>query len=114
MYLTTENLIEAMFNMESYCPTKVKRETNESFEYLIALPGLVREDIDVKAILEKDFITVFVKIEKNSTFVPEQSIRIVKLIDEVLTDEKSIGINMENGVLKVTLTKRNPIVEFKL
>jgi len=110
----TENLIEALLNMDSYYPNKSRKETNETFEYLIALPGLIREDVEVKAILEKDFITIFVEIKKNSTFVPEQSIRIVKLNDEVLTDEKSIGVAMENGVLKITLVKRNPIVEFKL
>lgn len=113
MYML-ENLLEEIINMNSVKPNKIMKETNETFDYYIALPGLNREDLEIKAMLEKDFITIFVKIKKESNFVSEQSIRIVKLINEVLTEEDSIAIIMENGVLKISLTKTNPITEFKL
>jgi HSP20 family molecular chaperone IbpA len=80
----------------------------------MSLPGLTREDLDIKAIMEKDFFTVEVNIKNDSTFVSKQTIRIVKLNEEVLTDESSVAIKMENGILIVSLTKRNPITEFKL
>jgi len=110
MYITI--LLEELMNMAK--PSKISNETNETFEYSIALPGLIREDVDIKAILEKEFFTIIVEVKKDSTFVSEQFIRIVKLNEEVLTDEKSVGIKMENGVLTISLTKRNPITEFKL
>ena len=109
-----EDLLEALLNMDSLLPTRIKEETNTTFDYKMSLPGLTREDLDIKAIMEKDFFTVEVNIKNDSTFVSKQTIRIVKLNEEVLTDESSVAIKMENGILIVSLTKRNPITEFKL
>jgi HSP20 family molecular chaperone IbpA len=113
MYVITD-LVETLLNMDSMLPTRIRKETNTTFNYLISLPGLTREDLEIKAMLEKDFFTVDVIVKNSSTFVSEQTIRIVKLNDEVLTDKDSVGIKMENGVLIVSLTKRNPITEFNL
>lgn len=110
----TNNLIEALLNMDSILPNRIMEETNTTFDYKMAFPGLIKEDLDIKAIMEKDFFTVEVTVKIMSTFVSKQTIRIVKLNDEVLTDEDSVAIKMENGVLIVSLTKRNPITEFKL
>jgi HSP20 family molecular chaperone IbpA len=109
-----DKLLERLMNMDSMLPTRIKKETNTSFDYLMSLPGLTREDLDIKAMLEKDFFTVEINIKNNSTFVSEQTIRIVKLNDEVLTDKDSVGIKIENGVLTVSLQKKNPITEFNL
>ena len=113
MYLTTLTL-ESLFNMNSQYPYKRLTETNETFEYEIALPGLTREDLDIKAIFEKDFLTVFVNVKKDYTFVPEQSIRIVKLVTEVSCEKEDIIVKMENGVLTISLKKTNPITEIIL
>lgn len=110
----TIDLLNSLSNMDFLYPNKVLKETNETFDYYMALPGLTKEDLEIKAMLEKDFITIFVKIKKETTFVAEQTIRIVKLVSDVLTEEDSIAIQMENGVLKISLTKTNPITEFKL
>jgi HSP20 family molecular chaperone IbpA len=110
----TFNLLESLINMDSSHPNKIMKETNETFDYEVALPGLTREDLDIKAIFEKDFLTVFVNVKKESTFVSEQSVRIVKLIGEVSSNKDDIIINMENGVLKVSLKKTNPITEYTL
>ena len=113
MYFTTLTL-ESLFNMDSQYPTKRLTETNETFEYQIALPGLTREDLDIKAIFEKDFLTIFVNTKKDNTFVAEQSIRIVKLIKDVSSNKEDIKVEMEIGVLTISLKKTNPITEYTL
>lgn len=113
MYFTTLTL-ESLFNMDSQYPYKRLTETNKTFDYEIALPGLTREDLDIKAIFEKDFLTIFVNVKKETTFVPEQSIRIVKLIGEVSSNKEDIKVEMENGVLTISLKKENPITEITL
>ena len=108
------NLIEQLLNMDSILPNRIIKETNETFDYVMSLPGLTREDLDIKAMLEKDFFTVEVKVKNSSTFVSKQTIRIVKLSDEVLTDKGYVGIEMENGILTVSLQKKYPITEFTI
>lgn len=110
----TSELLQDLLKLNDVYPTRIKQETNEEFIYKIAFPGLIREDLDIKAIFEKDFLTIFVNVKKETTFVPEQSIRIVKLIGEVSSNKEDIKVEMENGVLTISLKKENPITEITL
>jgi HSP20 family molecular chaperone IbpA len=93
---------------------KYVKETNTTYDYVIALPGLKREDLQIKAMLEKDFFTILVIVEKITNFVLPQSIRIVKAVKDVVTDKDSVDVKMEDGVLTISLLKTNPITEIDL
>lgn len=104
-----KELLNMFSNNEAYL-----HETNESFIYLIALPGLIRDNVEIKMYVEKDFLTILVKTKINSTFVPIRTIRIVKLLDSIKHNQEDIRVVMENGVLSIEIPKSNPIMEYTL
>lgn len=103
------NFFDSMFAMIR--TSKYVEESNETFDYYIALPGLVREDIEIKAMMDKDFTSVVIYVKKESNFVNEKVMRIVKLKEEVSDKTEDILVDMQNGVLKVSFKKTNPITE---
>ena len=88
-------------------------ETNEEWIYYKGIPGLTKEDLDIRLYTEKDFISIYVKSKKNSIFVEDLDFRIVKVIDEVSQD-KTPEAKVENGILEIILYKANPIIETEL
>lgn len=114
MYII-EGILQEIFDSADLSRSDLKRtETNTHYEYFMALPGLTREDLEIKAIFEKDFLTVFVNVKKESTFVHKQSFRIVKLIEEISSNKEDIKISMENGILNISLLKSKQTQEYVL
>lgn len=88
-------------------------ETNNEFIYYKGIPGLSKEDLDIRLQVEKDFVSILVKSKKNSIFVEDLNFRIVKLVEEVASDKEPVA-EVEKGILTITLYKANPIKETKL
>jgi len=89
-------------------------ETNKSFIYYAGLPGLVKNDLDIKLFIEEDYLTILVNIKKSTTFVSESSIRIVKLLEDVKNTKEDIVVIMEKGILTIEIPKLRPTLEYIL
>ncbi len=114
-----EIIVEEIYNMEIIPLTKgmlFKDETNEEYVYTAGLPGLTKNDIEIKLFIEEKLLTILVVTKKDSIFVEEgYSFRIAKLKEEVkYTDEKSIKVDMSNGILEIRIPKAIPIEEYIL
>jgi HSP20 family molecular chaperone IbpA len=90
-----------------------KEETNESFIYYKGIPGLTKEDLDIREFIEEDFITILVKSKKSSIFVENLYFKIVKTIDKVNID-KEVKASVEKGVLTIEIPKAFVIKEITL
>ena len=96
--------------------------TNEdSFQLEIALPGLNKEDIDLQ--IEKDILTISAqtKSEKEGEEVVDKvkysrkefdftSFKRTFHLDETI-DTSKVGASYENGVLLITLPKKEEVIE---
>ena len=104
-----KEILEMFTSNETYM-----HETNESFIYLIALPGLVKDNVSIKMYVERDFLTIIVKTKIQNEFVKERTIRIVKLLETIKHDKDDIKVDMENGILSIEIKKSNPVKEYEL
>lgn len=109
-----EDLVDLFFPVYSNGMAYME-ETNDEFIYYKGVPGLTKEDLDIKLFTEKDFISILVKSKKNSIFVEKGDLnfRIVKLVEDVSSD-KVPEAKVEKGILIITLYKANPIKETML
>jgi HSP20 family molecular chaperone IbpA len=79
-------------------------ETESEYLYYIGLPGISKKDIDIRLIVEKNFITIFVNIKKDTTFVDAGDYKIVKYLKEI-SEKSDIQVLLDKGVLEITILK---------
>lgn len=82
-----------------------KEHTDESYLYYIGLYDVPEEEIKITKLIEEDFVTILVVTEKNTNFVPKQRIRIVKLTEDVDL-EQEIYTELHEGILLIDIPKK--------
>lgn len=87
-----------------------KEETNEKYIYYKGIPGLTKNDLDIRLYTEKDFVSIVVKGLKDSNFVKDLNFRIALLVSDVAED-KAPEVLVDKGVLQTSFYKSNPIKE---
>ncbi|MCP4255536.1 MAG: hypothetical protein GY775_19450 [Candidatus Scalindua sp.] len=90
-----------------------KEETYNTYKYYLSIPGVEQTDLDIKLLVEADFITIVIDILKGNNFVEKGEVRIVKLIGDIKHNSE-INATVERGVLQIILHKANAVTEYTL
>jgi HSP20 family molecular chaperone IbpA len=85
-------------------------ELNDRYVYYKGIPGLSKDDLDIRLYTEKDFVSIKVKGLKKSRFVEDLNLNIVRLADEVAKD-KTPEVIVDRGILEIKIFKANPTEE---
>lgn len=85
-----------------------KEETLDRYIYYAGIPGLTKDDLDIRLYTEKDFVSIVIKSKKDSAFVKDLNLRIALLVSDVSQDKTPEAL-VEKGVLQITFYKANPI-----
>ena len=91
-----------------------KEETILFYKYYVAIPGLTKDDLFIKFIIEENFATILVDIEKSNTFVKEGRVLIVNLLEDIKHEKDEIQVLVDKGVLEIIVPKTKPKLEYTL
>lgn len=89
----------------------IHKENDTHYEFYICFPGYTKKEVWINTIKEKDFITLEIEfIGKFPTHlkIKKQILKIIKNIDDI-DQKKDIKINMDNGLLMISIPKKYPI-----
>lgn len=88
-------------------------ETNDSYDYYKGIPGLSKEDLSIKQLIERDFVSILIKSKEETLFVEKIELTIVKS-KEVVDISKEVVVKVDKGILTIVIPKKYPVKEIEL
>ena len=89
----------------------IHKENDTHYETYVCLSGYTKKEVWINTIKEKEFLTLEIEfIGKFPTYpvVTKQVVKVIKNLNDI-DQKKGIEVNMDNGLLMISIPKKYPI-----